>query len=337
MGQLIGSQKGSNTTPRPLLVQRPGTAVRAGGARRVPRYRQQTNHSTQQYLSEISKFPILSHEQERGLAAGLQEGSAASLETLVQSNLSFVVKIACEYRNLGLGFEDLVNEGNVGLLEAARRYDCRKGTKFITYAIWWIRKSILKALAEQSTLVRLPAYQVKKYRRISSAEATLTQSLGRKPDRAEISERLGERGQCVDQVLRNRVRETSLDERVGSDQSTAVSDYLVDGRLESPEDSLIRTENSRLLQRALLALSRQEREVLVGRFGLDGENGMTLREIGDSMALSRERVRQIENQAKRKIRKFFERCCWGEVAWLPGERRNGNHSRRLVLGRSRRG
>jgi RNA polymerase primary sigma factor len=303
----------------------------------VPRFRQQLNSSTQRYLLEISKFPILTHEQERGLAAGLKTGSPASLETLVQSNLSFVVKIASEYGNLGLSFEDLLNEGNVGLLEAARRYDSGKGTKFITYAIWWIRKSILKALAEQSTLVRLPSYQIKKYRRISGAEVALTQSLGRRPERSEISERLGERRESIDQVLRNRVRELSIDERIGRDQAAAVGDYLIDAKLESPEENLIRSESSRLLQRAMLILNRQEREVLVGRFGLDGENGMTLREIGDAMSLSRERVRQIENQAKRKMRRFFERCSWGEESWLSAERARQGSSARLALGRGRRG
>jgi RNA polymerase primary sigma factor len=303
----------------------------------VPRFRQQLNSSTQRYLLEISKFPILTHEQERGLAAGLRKGSAASLETLVHSNLSFVVKIASEYANLGLSFEDLLNEGNVGLLEAARRYDSGKGTKFITYAIWWIRKSILKALAEQSTLVRLPSYQIKKYRRINGAEVALTQSLGRRPERSEISERLGERRESVDQVLRNRVRELSIDERVGRDQAAAVGDYLIDAKLESPEENLIRTESSRLLQRAILVLNRQEREVLVGRFGLGGENGMTLREIGDAMSLSRERVRQIENQAKRKLRRFFERCSWSEEPLLSAERARQGSATRLAIGRGRRG
>jgi RNA polymerase primary sigma factor len=303
----------------------------------VPKIRQPLSPSTLRYLSEISKFPILTQEQERGLASGLTEGSRASLEKLVQSNLSFVVKIASEYRNLGLSFEDLLNEGNVGLLEAARRYDCSKGTKFITYAIWWIRKSILKALAEQSTLVRLPSYQVKKYRRINGAEMALTQQLGRRPERAEISARLGERGENVDQVLRNRVREMSLDERVGRDQGASVAEFLVDASLDSPEETLIRSENSRLLHAALLNLTCQEREVLVGRFGLDGENGMTLREIGSSMGLSRERVRQIENQAKRKIRRFFERCtCSSEPPWGAGGDRNGTR-RHLALGRNRRG
>ncbi|MEE9218912.1 MAG: RNA polymerase sigma factor RpoD/SigA [Acidobacteriota bacterium] len=302
------------------------------------KFRQPLSPSTLRYLSEISKFPILTLEQERGLAWGLNEGSRASLEKLVQSNLSFVVKIASEYRNLGLSFEDLLNEGNVGLLEAARRYDCSKGTKFITYAIWWIRKSILKALAEQSTMVRLPSYQVKKYRRISGAESALTQKLGRKPERSEISERLGERGESVDQVLCHRVRELSLDERVGREQGASVSEFLVDGSLDSPEESLIRSENSRLLHAALLNLNGQEREVLVGRFGLNGENGMTLREIGHSMSLSRERVRQIENQAKRKIRRFFERYTCGTEALWGVSMKGGDHTsrRRLVLGRHRR-
>ena len=139
------------------------------------------------YFSEIRNYPLLSKEQEQTLAQKIKNGCKNSLQELIESNLSFVVKVASEYRNLGLPFEDLLNEGNVGLIEAAHRYDATKGTKFITYAIWWIRKSILKALSEHSNLVRVPTYQMKKVREIRDAENSLRRTLGRRPKREEIS------------------------------------------------------------------------------------------------------------------------------------------------------
>ncbi len=135
------------------------------------------------YFSEIRHYPLLSKKQEQSLAANIKNGCKASLKELIESNLSFVVKVASEYRNLGLPFEDLLNEGNVGLIEAAHRYDATKGTKFITYAIWWIRKSILRALSEHSNLVRVPTYQMKKVREIRDAENSLRRTLGRRPKR----------------------------------------------------------------------------------------------------------------------------------------------------------
>ena len=135
------------------------------------------------YFSEIRKYPLLTKKQEQGLARNVKKGCRDSLDELVKSNLSFVVKVASEYRNLGMPFEDMLNEGNIGLIEAAHRYDASKGTKFITYAIWWIRKSILKSLGEHSSLVRVPTYQMKKVREIRDAENSLRRSLGRKPKR----------------------------------------------------------------------------------------------------------------------------------------------------------
>src|SRR5512134_136564 len=170
------------------------------------------------YFSEIRHYPLLSKEQEQDLANRVRRGSRDALNELIESNLSFVVKVASEYRNLGLPFEDLLNEGNIGLIEAAHRYDAGKGTKFITYAIWWIRKSILKALSEHSNLVRVPNYQMKKVREIRDAENYLRRSLGRKPEREEISEKLSRSVTKIDQVLQFNLREVSLDEKVGKDR-----------------------------------------------------------------------------------------------------------------------
>ena len=259
------------------------------------------------YFSEIRQYPLLTKEQEIDLAKAVKDGSRAALNELIESNLSFVVKVASEYRNLGLPFEDLLNEGNIGLIEAARRYDATKGTKFITYAIWWIRKSILKALSEHSNMVRVPNYQMKKVREIRDAENSLRRSLGRKPKREEISERLSKSLSKVEQVLQFHMREVSLDDKVGKERTTPISDYLVDEAHTSAEDDLIHREASSLVGEAMDHLSEQERTVIVMRFGLTGGGSLTLKQIGERMGISRERVRQIECQAKTRLRKVFAR------------------------------
>ena len=259
------------------------------------------------YFAEIRAYPLLSKEQERVLAKSVRRGSKEALDELIESNLSFVVKVASEYRNLGLPFEDLLNEGNIGLIEAAHRYDASKGTKFITYAIWWIRKSILKALSEHSNLVRVPNYQLKKVREIRDAENHLRRKLGRKPRRDEISKRLSKNVSKIDQTLQLRLREVSLDDKVGKDRETSISDYLVDQNSINPEDDLIKREANDLVTEALDCLSDQERTVVTFRFGLAGGPPLTLKEIGEKMGISRERVRQIECQAKTRLRKLFAR------------------------------
>jgi len=259
------------------------------------------------YFSEIRDYPLLSKEKEQNLALNIKKGCEISLNELIESNLSFVVKVASEYRNLGLPFEDLLNEGNVGLIEAAHRYDAGKGTKFITYAIWWIRKSILKALSEHSNLVRVPTYQMKKVREIRDAEKSLRRTLGRRPRRDEISERLDRSLTKVDQVLQFTLREMSLDDKVGRDRETPISDYLVDMAAVGPEEDLVKREANSMVTDAMNALSDQERLVIRHRFGISGGAQLTLKEIGEMMNISRERVRQIECQAKERLRKVFAR------------------------------
>jgi len=259
------------------------------------------------YFSEIRGYPLLTKEQEQVLAKNVKNGCRDSLHELIESNLSFVVKVASEYRNLGMPFEDLLNEGNIGLIEAAHRYDASKGTKFITYAIWWIRKSILKSLSEHSSLVRVPTYQMKKVREIRDAENSLRRSLGRKPERQEISERLDRSVTKIDQVLQFSLREMSLDDKVGKERDSPISDYLVDDACHSPEEDLIKREANRLVGEAMHLLSEQERTVIRYRFGIAGGTSLTLKEIGEIMSISRERVRQIECQAKNRLRKIFAR------------------------------
>ena len=259
------------------------------------------------YLVEISEFPLMSKEEEMALAREVNSGrkTGRSLNELVESNLSFVVKIASEYRGMGVQFEDLLNEGNLGLIEAANRYDHRRGTKFITYAIWWIRKSILRALAEHGSLVRVPTYQMKKVREARAAERNLTRTLGRRAAREEVSSQIGASVAKLDALMQLPCKEMSIDEKVGEDNDSSVSDFLVDGEKKSVESDLIRQENQQLIRWALTSLNEQEQMILMNRFGLAGGRVLTLKEIGEQMRLSRERVRQIEVQAKRKIRRLF--------------------------------
>ena len=260
------------------------------------------------YLQEISEFPLLTKEEEHEIAVRMEEaGKNGSYHDLVKSNLSFVVKIASEYKNMGLPFEDLLNEGNIGLIEAAHHFDSSRGTKFITYAIWWIRKSILKALSQHAAMVRIPNYQLKKVRNVRNTERMLARELGREADREEISKELRVTIAKIDEILQMKMRELSLDEKVGKDKDTPISDYLVDGRSINPEDELIKNESQGVIRMALRSLSDQEQTVIINRFGLEGGRVFTLKEIGEKLGVSRERVRQIENQAKKRLRKLIAR------------------------------
>lgn len=265
------------------------------------------NPSLSRYFAEIRNFPILTKEQEMGLGRKIRKGQARLRNALVESNLSFVVKVASEYRNMSIPFEDLLNEGNIGLIEAAHRYDPSKGTKFITYAIWWIRKSILKALAEQSNLVRVPNYQMKKVKAVRNIEKNLRGSLGRTPRKEEISMELDSSIAKIDQILQFNLKSISIDARVGKDKETPISDYLVDDSVRSPEESLMRKQNKSMIRTALAILNKQEQSVITQRYGFGGGKGRTLKEIGLDMGISRERVRQIECQAKERLRRYLGR------------------------------
>jgi RNA polymerase primary sigma factor len=260
-----------------------------------------------QYFSEIREYPLLTKDEEKLLARDIRRGSQRALNELVESNLSFVAKVASEYRSLGLPFEDLLNEGNVGLIEAAHRFDATKDIKFISYAIWWIRKSILKALSEQSHTVRLPYSQMKKVKEIRKAERALRRELGRKPTREEISVHLEKSVAKIDKVLQHTAHEVSLDEPVGTDQDTPLSDCLVDSERVTPEQRILERELTDGVGEVFGLLNEQQKTVIRYRFGLDGQPPLTLQETGDQMGLSRERVRQIECQAKERMRKLFNR------------------------------
>ncbi len=260
-----------------------------------------------QYFSEIRQYPLLTKEEEQNLARDIQNGDLDALNELVESNLSFVAKVASEYRYLGMPFEDLLNEGNVGLIQAAHRFDPTKDTKFISYAIWWIRKAILKALAEKSHVVRMPYSQIKKFKEIRKAERELQEANGKKPTREEISVHLSRCVSKIDKVLQNGVHEMSLDVNVGDAEETPLSEILADKDGTTPEDRFLEQETNNGVGEVFCQLNEQQRTVIAYRFGLLGETPLTLQETGARMGVSRERVRQIECQAIDRMRKLFFR------------------------------
>ena len=253
------------------------------------------------YLSEIRRRPSLSREEEVGLARRARDGNRQALNVLVEANLGFVVKIACEYRNLGLPLEDLLNEGNLGLLKAAERFDAERGNKFITFAVWWIRKSILGALNQHVSLIRIPENHRRKLRRIRDAERSLVRTLGRTPEREEVASELSHTPDEMDTTLRHDVRSRSLTDPIGPDSDTSLSDLLTD-EAATGEENMLQREATALVTEALKELDPQERQVLGYRFGLHDRAPLVLREVGDLMGVSRERVRQIEVKATQRLR-----------------------------------
>jgi RNA polymerase primary sigma factor len=269
--------------------------------------REQDRSALARYLSEIRDKRSLSREEETGLARRASAGSRKALNELVEANLGFVAKVACEYRNLGLPLEDLLNEGNLGLLQAARRFDPERGNKFITFAVWWIRKSILAALSQNVGLVRIPENHRRKIRHIRDAERTLVRSLGRPPERDEIAGHLSSTPSKMDATLLHDVKGKSLADSVGPNGDTPLSDLLADDTATSSEEGLLKNEATTLVIEALKELEPQEREVLEYRFGLHERRALVLREVGKLMGVSRERVRQIEVKATRRLRRMLLR------------------------------
>ena len=254
------------------------------------------------YFSEVHHYTPLSRGEEVELGRAIREGDEESLQKLVNANLRFVVSIAKQFARYGVPLEDLINEGNLGLIEAAKRFDERRGYKFISYAVWWIRQSILQALAEQSRIVRLPLNRVGALNKIGKAFSTLEQEFEREPSASELAEELDMSLFEVSDTLKISGRHLSMDAPFAQGEDNRLLDVIQDQRQPSP-DSILMDESLKIeVKRALATLSEREAQVIRLYFGLDQEHSLTLEEIGEKFNLTRERVRQIKEKAIRRLR-----------------------------------
>jgi RNA polymerase primary sigma factor len=265
-------------------------------------YTNRESQSLDKYLQEIGKVELLTSEEEIDLARKIKKGDQKSLEKLTKANLRFVVSVAKQYQNQGLSLGDLINEGNLGLIKAAKRFDETRGFKFISYAVWWIRQSILQALAEQSRIVRLPLNRVGALNKIGKAFSTLEQEFEREPSASELAEELDMSLFEVADTLKISGRHLSMDAPFAQGEDNRLLDVIQDERTPLPDNELMRESLSREVERALSTLSDREAEVIRLYFGLGREHSLTLEEIGEKFNLTRERVRQIKEKAIRRLR-----------------------------------
>ncbi|MFQ3575507.1 MAG: RNA polymerase sigma factor RpoD/SigA [Cytophagales bacterium] len=267
--------------------------------------KQITNRESQsldKYLQEIGKVDLLTPDEEVELAKRIREGDQLALEKLTKANLRFVVSVAKQYQNQGLSLGDLINEGNLGLIKAAQRFDETRGFKFISYAVWWIRQSILQALAEQSRIVRLPLNRVGSLNKISKTFSELEQKFEREPSPEELAEVLEVSTSEVVDTLKISGRHVSMDAPFVQGEENSLLDVLENDSEDTPDSGLISDSLRKEVQRALSTLTQREADVIALYFGLNGEHAMTLEEIGEKFNLTRERVRQIKEKAIRRLR-----------------------------------
>ncbi len=267
--------------------------------------KQITNRESQsldKYLQEIGKVDLLTPDEEVTLAQRIKEGDQLALEKLTKANLRFVVSVAKQYQNQGLSLGDLINEGNLGLIKAAQRFDETRGFKFISYAVWWIRQSILQALAEQSRIVRLPLNRVGSLNKISKTFSELEQRFEREPSPDELAEVLDVTTAEVVDTMKISGRHVSMDAPFVQGEENSLLDVLENDTEETPDQGLMNDSLRREVQRALSTLTQREADVISLYFGLNGEHSMTLEEIGEKFNLTRERVRQIKEKAIRRLR-----------------------------------
>ena len=267
--------------------------------------KQITNRESQsldKYLQEIGKVDLLTPDEEVDLAKKIREGDQLALEKLTKANLRFVVSVAKQYQNQGLTLGDLINEGNLGLIKAAQRFDETRGFKFISYAVWWIRQSILQALAEQSRIVRLPLNRVGSLNKISKTFSELEQRFEREPSPDELAEVLKVTTSEVVDTMKISGRHISMDAPFVQGEENSWLDVLENNNEQKPDSGLMNDSLRREVQRALRTLTQREADVISLYFGLNGEHSMTLEEIGERFNLTRERVRQIKEKAIRRLR-----------------------------------
>lgn len=254
------------------------------------------------YLREIRRIPLLTPEEERALARRAKDGDQEALDELVRHNLRFVVSVAKQYSKSGVPFEDLINEGNLGLIRGARRFDVDRGYRFISYAVWWIRQAILQYLGEQSRTVRLPLNKSAVLNRITRESQRLGQELGRDPSKDEIAKRIGVTPAVVEQVMEMPVKHFSLDDPADGKEGDFFADTLSDDITPTPEESVYETTRNDDIAAAIATLNEREQDIVNRYFGLEGNPPHTLEEIGQVYHLTRERVRQIRDRALVRLR-----------------------------------
>jgi len=256
----------------------------------------------QLYLREIGRVKLLTPAEEIRLARLVRRGNKRAREQMITANLRLVVKIAHDYEGLGLPLLDLINEGNIGLMKGVERFNPRKGAKLSTYSSWWIRQSILRALANQSKTIRLPVHVVDKVAHIRKAEVKLREAFGREPTDQEVADHLGLDPRRIRQYRQAAKAPVSLDAPIEADESQRISDVVADPNAAAPFDRLMRENDSALVQEVLATLTPRENTILAMRFGLDDGRPKTLEEIGGQMNVTRERIRQIQEEALKKMR-----------------------------------
>ncbi|MGD1007547.1 MAG: sigma-70 family RNA polymerase sigma factor [Ignavibacteriaceae bacterium] len=272
--------------------------------------KQFTNRESQsldKYLQEIGKVELLTAEKEIDLAIKIKTGDQTALGDLTKANLRFVVSVAKQYQNQGLSLGDLINEGNLGLIKAAKRFDETRGFKFISYAVWWIRQSILQALAEQSRIVRLPLNRVGALNKIGKAYSNLEQEFEREPNALEIAQELDMDVNEIADTLKISSRHVSMDAPFTQGEENRLLDIIENEELPNPDSGLMTESLKTEIESALSSLSERESEVIKLYFGLNKEHSLTLEEIGERFNLTRERVRQIKEKAIRRLR-HASRC-----------------------------
>jgi RNA polymerase primary sigma factor len=258
--------------------------------------------SLDKYLQDISKLPMVTVEEEVILAQKIREGDQVALKKLTSANLRFVVSVAKQYQNQGISLPDLINEGNVGLIKAASRFDEKRGFKFISYAVWWIRQSIIQAISEQSRVIRLPLNKISALSKIRKAESLLEQELERLPTSSEIAIVLNMNEDEINVTQQASIWHLSTDAPLAGSDDTTVMDILFNRNDDKPDDALMLTSLQTEITRVLTTLTERERDVIMLYYGIGGNAALSLEEIGEKYELTRERVRQIKEKAIRRLK-----------------------------------
>lgn len=271
--------------------------------------------SVRMYLKEMGKYPLMTAEQEVECAKKIEQGDAAAKEELAEANLRLVVSIAKKYLGRGMSFLDLIQEGNIGLMKAVERFDYRKGYKFSTYATWWIKQAITRAIADQARTIRIPVHMVDTINKVMRAQRELLNELGREPELDEIADRMGLTSEKVNEVLKLAQEPVSLETPIGEEEDSHLGDFIQDEHIATPVQAATNTLLREKLIEVMDSLSDREKKVLIMRYGLDDGKERTLEEVGKEFNVTRERIRQIEAKAlwkikhpnkSRKLRDFLE-------------------------------